>query len=454
HHNTDKQAPELWAKLAEKYDGKDRWYLEALGIGDDNQWDTFFDKWLLLAGDKWKNTQAGKDIVWRSRATKTSEKLAELIALEKDMKNTYRYFRAFDFQQAEARTAALFDLLEKDNAVALLALKHADPKIVQQSAIYKETVPRILAQAQDTADYLDLVNLYQMKDQNQKLLALASTDNSFNKEATDLLIKSDGGSSFQKMLSQGKAQSIKAMQIFGRSEENVVKEALKKIFMNANQDLALRQMALKKFGGTWNGEEKLLALVKNKQIPKDLETTASTVFITVWRQSLRKEAAKYLKMTTPEGKELPPVTELVKGKGNPANGLKVMEMYCYTCHQVGNKGNNFGPALSEIGSKLPAEGLYNAILYPDAGVSMGYEGYKIMLKDGNELQGIVSSKTEAEVEIKLPGGTVQKIKRAEVAAMEVMHNSMMPQFPLSQNELTDLVAYLSTLKRKEQLSLK
>ncbi|MBC8110270.1 MAG: PQQ-dependent sugar dehydrogenase, partial [Verrucomicrobia bacterium] len=50
HHNTDKQAPELWAKLAEKYDGKDRWYLEALGIGADNQWDTFFDKWLLLAG--------------------------------------------------------------------------------------------------------------------------------------------------------------------------------------------------------------------------------------------------------------------------------------------------------------------------------------------------------------------------------------------------------------------
>jgi hypothetical protein len=37
---------------------------------------------------------------------------------------------------------------------------------------------------------------------------------------------------------------------------------------------------------------------------------------------------------------------------------------------------------------------------------------------------------------------------------KIMHNSMMPQFPLSQNDLTDLVAYLSTLKRKEQLSIK
>src|SRR6266478_65078 len=36
-------APKLWAQLAQQYDGVDRWYLEALGIGAEGRWDPFFD---------------------------------------------------------------------------------------------------------------------------------------------------------------------------------------------------------------------------------------------------------------------------------------------------------------------------------------------------------------------------------------------------------------------------
>src|SRR6478735_3471984 len=42
HHNKSTEAPALWATLATQYDGKDRWYLEALGIGADRQWNSFF----------------------------------------------------------------------------------------------------------------------------------------------------------------------------------------------------------------------------------------------------------------------------------------------------------------------------------------------------------------------------------------------------------------------------
>jgi hypothetical protein len=41
HHNKSPEAAELWATLASKHTG-DRWYLEALGIGADGQWDKFF----------------------------------------------------------------------------------------------------------------------------------------------------------------------------------------------------------------------------------------------------------------------------------------------------------------------------------------------------------------------------------------------------------------------------
>ncbi|HZY79036.1 MAG TPA: PVC-type heme-binding CxxCH protein, partial [Cyclobacteriaceae bacterium] len=35
--------PHLWAKLAQQYDGKDRWYLEALGIAAEKHWNQYFD---------------------------------------------------------------------------------------------------------------------------------------------------------------------------------------------------------------------------------------------------------------------------------------------------------------------------------------------------------------------------------------------------------------------------
>ena len=35
----DPRAAELWAELAAKHDGQDRWYLEVLGIGATGQWE-------------------------------------------------------------------------------------------------------------------------------------------------------------------------------------------------------------------------------------------------------------------------------------------------------------------------------------------------------------------------------------------------------------------------------
>src|SRR5690606_22532051 len=67
----------LWAQLAGQYDGEDRWYLEALGIGAANNWDACLGAWRQLVGKEWKN-KAGKDIVWRSRSAAAILMLAEM----------------------------------------------------------------------------------------------------------------------------------------------------------------------------------------------------------------------------------------------------------------------------------------------------------------------------------------------------------------------------------------
>jgi putative membrane-bound dehydrogenase-like protein len=110
-HNHSTEAPHLWAQLAQEYHGHDRWYLEALGIGADRQWDAFFDAWLADVGGQW-NTPAGRDIVWRSRSQKTPALLVQIIS----DKNTPaserpRYFRSLDFLKGPAKDAALVQLL-------------------------------------------------------------------------------------------------------------------------------------------------------------------------------------------------------------------------------------------------------------------------------------------------------------------------------------------------------
>jgi putative membrane-bound dehydrogenase-like protein len=111
HRNTSPEAPELWAALAQKHDGKDRWYLEALGIGAATQDNKFFDAWLAKVGDKW-NTPAGRDIVWRTRSTKAPDLLVKIIQDASTPKEERdRYIRALDFLSGPERDAALVKLL-------------------------------------------------------------------------------------------------------------------------------------------------------------------------------------------------------------------------------------------------------------------------------------------------------------------------------------------------------
>jgi len=110
-HNHSPEAPKLWAQLAVQYDGADRWYLEALGIGADGQWDPFLSAWLAQAGPQW-NTPAGRNIIWRSRSKQTPALLAKIIS-EKSLTAQERdfYFRSFDFLSGPEKEAALVQLL-------------------------------------------------------------------------------------------------------------------------------------------------------------------------------------------------------------------------------------------------------------------------------------------------------------------------------------------------------
>lgn len=136
--------------------------------------------------------------------------------------------------------------------------------------------------------------------------------------------------------------------------------------------------------------------------------------------------------------------------GDAAKGAPLFEQYCANCHQVNGKGTDYGPKLSEIGSKLPREGQYLAILHPSAGISFGYEGWEFNMKNGDKITGLIASRTETELVLKMPGGTLQTIRQADINSRKQLPESMMPavfHVVMKDQELADLVEYLMTLRK-------
>jgi putative membrane-bound dehydrogenase-like protein len=113
-HSESSQMPELWAELAAQHDGEDGWYLEALGIAAEGRWDECLGAWLAKAGGPQEavQTQAGRDIIWRSRAKATPALLAMIVQNESTPdEQKPRYMRAFDFLAGPEKDAALKSLL-------------------------------------------------------------------------------------------------------------------------------------------------------------------------------------------------------------------------------------------------------------------------------------------------------------------------------------------------------
>lgn len=239
---------------------------------------------------------------------------------------------------------------------------------------------------------------------------------------------------------------LTAMKSLGDTESwNLVKE----IVLNEKNSTKIRRKALQVIATGWQQEVRVMEMLKKGEIPKELENTAAAILINANRSEIRKKAATYLKVS--KGTALPPIDELVATNGDATNGKGIFENYCTSCHQVNGKGIDFGPNLSEIGSKLSKDGLYASIMFPNEGIGFGYEGFVIEIKDGSKLVGYINSNTEDDIELRQMGGITSSISKSDVVSIEELENSLMTSGldqAMGKNNLIDLVEYLTLLKKE------
>jgi putative membrane-bound dehydrogenase-like protein len=447
-------AADLWTKLALQYKGNDRWYLEALGIGAQGSEELFFAEWKSRVGKEW-NTPANSDIVWRSRSKDAMPLLAELIrkSTETEM---LRYYRAFDFQTDPSKQQVLAQLVQQTQGDKVLyALKHMNPAQVKMTPALAASLNKVLEQQKGKIEFVELVATFKLQNRANDLLSLGVNypDSIQGKDAVKVLLDWNKIDLFQKVLSgSNKAEALALVKALRPGMGNTKAITLmENIMLDSTKDLELRKLAVKNFGGRWESENRLLELAKENKIPKDLYVAAGGVFQTAWRSTLRDEGAKYIRLPGHKaGTVLPAISMLVEKVGDVAKGKEVFSTACANCHQVNGVGVDFGPALSEIGSKLPKEALYTSILYPDQGISFGYEGYQFQLKDGSTAFGKIVSETSDMVVVQYMNNQ-QSIVKGQIVSRMKLENSLMSsnlQSAMSEQELIDLVEYLSGLKAK------
>lgn len=450
-------ADQVWADLAAQYDGRDRWYLEALGIGSDLQADSRFLAWKKKVGNKWK-TDAGKNMVWRSRSKEALPLLGEMIQNAKVKPFELRqYFRALHFHTNDSLKNALLGTLIKgqhplQDSINIFALFSVNPAAYQQSADWKTLADKVLPKLEGSVEYLDLLGRLQIKNQNDKLLkmALESKDDALRGQAASLLVANNGMALLlQQLKGADEAKTQQILYALAPVNNPTLFKTYQGYFAESNP-LAVRRAAINCLNSTWDGQIYLLSLFEKNQVPEVLAMQGLVSLSGAWNTEVRKKSRALLSKKQKElGSDLPPVAVLENRSGKVASGKAVFLQHCATCHKVGASGVNFGPALTEIGSKLDKGALYNAIIYPSSGINYGYEGFNVALKDDSTVQGIIESKTASELKLRIMGGTTRTYSIAEVSKTEEMPQSLMTEGlykGFSEQQLVDLVEYLATLK--------
>jgi putative membrane-bound dehydrogenase-like protein len=442
-----KQMPAVWETLVENYKSGDRWYLEALGIAAEGFWDVYLPAYLEKAGTGWTESQEATDLVWRSRSANTATLLGELIKDKKSPEN-HRYYRALDFQNADAKNVVLKSLLKTSSpAEQIIALR--------QLAFDSQAPDReILALASqkagdisDDQDFLEIVSKYGLKEQKDRLLSLVmdAQDQGISQSAARTYVNLYGVNSMAKFFDNSdETKAIQAIEKFGSVDSEEIAKSLATVFTDTKRNLSVREAAAQAMKG-YNSEAYLWDMENKNQIPADMMPIAQKLLMSTWNSEIR--AAATAKFGNSSSAEIN-VASLLAKSGSVENGKTIAQGYCLSCHVVGNEGVDFGPGLTQIGDKLSKEALYNSILNPSEGMGFGYETQLVKFKDGKEIQCIVNSKTEIDLIVKLVGSSQQTIyKLADIESVTQLDESLMPKFPLSETELVDLVSYLETLRK-------
>ncbi|WP_442509969.1 PVC-type heme-binding CxxCH protein [Novipirellula sp. SH528] len=145
-------------------------------------------------------------------------------------------------------------------------------------------------------------------------------------------------------------------------------------------------------------------------------------------------------------------------KGSPANGERIYrqaKLQCINCHAIGTAGGLVGPNLISIGGSSQPDYILESLLTPNVKLKEGYTTTQFLTDEGRVISGIVLTKNDKTIQVRLADGTVTSVLVDSIED-ESPGKSLMPEGLLdnvTQAELADLVAFLSALGRVPEFTV-
>ncbi|HTU93236.1 MAG TPA: PVC-type heme-binding CxxCH protein, partial [Gemmataceae bacterium] len=389
--------------LAKHYDGKDRFYLEAIGIavGQDPK-----RREIILADfakqfPEWNDQVAG--LVWELRPPSMMRLLAKGL-LDAETPAMQRgqivdILAASEDSQAGAllikvlRSDAPADVRDKvlDNLKQFLPGKWRN---LRDSKELKESIDALLSKAESRAIGLVLIGAAERTGEAARVAAVGREAK--EAEATRIAAIRTLGQlpSFVSVrelrgLMEDEAVGEEAAAALGRLAERNRDGEIAHPALQALKDAVAakgpaRHAALSALAGTRRGSQWLLDQHGRKALPADLVADAGRLLRNSPYVDLRNRAMiAFPPPARIDPKKVPPLGHLLARSGDPKRGKELIaasiknDMQCLKCHTISGVGGQIGPDLSVIGKKSSKQDLLESILNPSKAVADQYVNWQI-----------------------------------------------------------------------------
>jgi putative membrane-bound dehydrogenase-like protein len=433
------KARPLILDLTRQYDGKDRFYLEAIGIAvghDQARRDVIladFEKQF----PEWNDKVA--DLVWELRPPQLRP------ALEK---------RVADSKLSPAQCVRVVEILaayedpEAGKALIKLLAEGAAPEVrdeiiknlktalsgkwagLRQGPELSTAIDRLLGQPDTRATALALVQVAGRNDLAGKVVDIA-------KDPKESLTIRNG-----------------AVQTLGSLPSPDALAVLEGLLQA--EPAALRLEAVKALAASRPGTEWLLSATEKKQLPDALKDEVGRLLRNTPYKDLKTRAL--LAFPAPgalDPNKLPDIAVLARRHGNAEHGRQLLaasvtsELQCLKCHTVRGVGGAVGPDLSVIGKKASRENLFESILYPSKAIADQYVTWNVETARGFSLSGLLVEETADHITVRDANGKDTRVARNDVDSRTKSPTSLMPNnvvVHLTPDDLVDMVEYLFSLK--------
>ncbi|MEC9094754.1 MAG: PVC-type heme-binding CxxCH protein [Planctomycetota bacterium] len=450
HRRTGTDAVDLWVQLALQHDGADRWYTEALGIGETGKENECFQQFLDQTGNRWSSKRY-RDVIWRSRANQAAKHLTLLLQDPALPTSEHpRWIRALDFHRGPVKQQAIIEMLTSKTTVHAPTWLEIFKRV---SSAHLADRPEITAKAQrlilvskGTTTFVDFVARYKRTDLIPELMdmAVSSPGTEPGIRAVAQIIAFQDWKPLWKAI-RNPSRSSPILKSLGYIDNVHAKNFLTNTATDSAQPESIRLLAISSMAHSRTHALELIRLLDTAKLPPEFIPAAIRALTLSPTPDTRLYAAKNKHRIIPKEQQWP-IDKLISGRAEIKNGKAAFEKGgCFQCHRLLGQGIDFGPDLSQITNQLTERQLFSAILHPSETISLGYETELVLTDDGKLHSGFIIRETEKTLVMRVSGGRSLEIIKTSIEERKRSDLSTMPQGIggiLAPQELVDLVGWL------------